>query len=338
MVWRCVLTYGIITLITGEAMKKFLLVLVVVGIAVALSGCGLKAPSEKELEAMIPQEILTYYLDGDEYSSSVSQFEITRRQTNEKDDYAECDIVLTDNYFVRYIKIAFYTKYYDVGGWQLESWNVLERSTTEVKVEYNLGTLKDYIESQGYMLDSDITVDSSPGSMYYVGNIFAEEHKYLTCSGQIAANVMLDINDSSRTVPMSYTWNIQIFPQIEYEWNVLGTWYGEPYHVIDGTAYPAYVTLTIKELNNQYCSGIIEAKFDSTEGGFGSYGIINNTNKDVKIQGNTIADISLSTIMYAGYDNYSMIFYPDEAYIAHGSGTYTTWSGTYSTWVPLTRQ
>ncbi len=308
-------------------MKKIILTILLAVMATLLSSCGLKAPNENDLAQLIPDEVLQYEVDGVQYTSNVDSFTLIRRQTNEKDDYAECEIVLSDDNFVRFIKIAFYTKYYDVGGWQLETWNILEKSTTEVKLEYSLEALKDYIESQGYMLDSDATVDSSPGNMYYVGSILAEEHKYLTYSGQVVANVMLETNDSSYYMPMSYTWDIQISPQIEYQWDVLGTWYGEP------DLY--YVTLTIDELANKYCSGVLEAKYDSTRGGIGSYGKRNNTDKTVIVEGTTVADMTLFTTMYGGFPYFGITFYPDEAYIACSSGLSSTG---YGTWVPLTRQ
>lgn len=216
-------------------MKKFLLVLVVFGIAAVLSGCGLKAPSEEELKAMIPQEILTYYLDDNEYLSSVSQLEITRRQTNEKDDYAECVVDLIDNNLNRRVYISFTTKYYDKGGWMLESWNIYKNE--EYKATDNSYDT-DLLKQQGF--DICMSICSTEGSgvkkvsetkgencVKMLFEIFSQNN-YWSASGEVVGTAFLTTNDDYK-YPKQYIWNTEFdFSSVDEEWNIMGTWHGTP--------------------------------------------------------------------------------------------------------------
>lgn len=81
-------------------MKKIILTILLAVMATLLSSCGLKAPNENDLAQLIPDEVLQYEVDGVQYTSNVDSFTLIRRQTNEKDDYAECEIVLSDDNYI----------------------------------------------------------------------------------------------------------------------------------------------------------------------------------------------------------------------------------------------
>lgn len=212
-------------------MKKFMLVSVTLIIATVLSGCGLKPPSEKELEAMIPQEILTYYLDGNEYQSSISQLEITRRQTNEKDDYAECLVDLVDSNLNRRVYISFTTKYYDKGGWMLEDWNIY-KSEEYLAIENSCDTNMLAEKSVDICRECDLEASmvSETESENCVTMVFEVigQGVYWSASGEVVSKTILTTDDDYE-YPKHYIWDTEFdFSSVDDEWNLIGAWHGTP--------------------------------------------------------------------------------------------------------------
>ena len=51
--------------------RKCSLLVILASLMIALTACGIKAPSNKELAAMIPDDVLSYKLDGEPHTSRI---------------------------------------------------------------------------------------------------------------------------------------------------------------------------------------------------------------------------------------------------------------------------
>lgn len=99
-------------------------------LCVFLTSCGIpEPPEEKAIDQLLPDEIKTLIVEnpfeqmGDDFYEMETKTTIVKRQTNEKEDFAYCEVQLTNEYYqiVKYLKLNF--NYYDEGGWILDSYS-----------------------------------------------------------------------------------------------------------------------------------------------------------------------------------------------------------------------
>lgn len=309
--------------------KGFFAFLLAVLLTVALSSCGISAPSEEALAEMIPISIIQYTIDGEFFTPKIESCTLIRRQTNGKEDCAECNIIVSDKNLVRKMVVAFNSTYYDVGGWQLDSCYVINEESPEILLHYDIDKLKDAIADSGYIPDEVYQVEDSAGDLLYFCSITPQEHKYLTLTGTVEAHTKLIRCETNDLVSLNYEWITDVFPDIQSQWNIDGSWYGEPLQYdpnnaamvyYSGKPNPYYVSITDNTFDGEKCSGIIETKFDSNKGGTGTYKP-QQYKSDVKIEGHSIDNIFLSFSAYGGGSNsFKIYFYADDAYITKTVG------------------
>lgn len=314
-----------------EFMKKILFTVCVFLLMALLSGCGKKSPDEARLKSLLSDSLLQYKVfDNVQYladkksqpqesytktvKSSFKSFDIIRRQTNGKSDYAECKIVLTDEYMDRTMKIGMHLNYYDKGSWFLDNWTVISEDAPKINKKYDLNRLKNYLENEGYALASDLTVKNDPGKLEYVGELKSISYPNMDYSGQVEASVTFERKDFE-----NYLWNITYMPHEDRKWNITGNWYGEPFtHGFDyneKTREYLYVNITGMDyytMSNLILSfsGTVEHKFKTIDGGIGSYGVIPFSNKLVST---TAQNVKMD--LCAGNLTFEVNFTPEEAAI-----------------------
>ena len=108
--------------------KKFLLLSVTLLIfCFFLVGCN-SVPSEDEIASFFTDEftseITEYYIEGSLESFDIEDVELLRRQTNDKTDTADCNILLSHSNYEGKVNATLHFEYYDQGGWQLFDWNI----------------------------------------------------------------------------------------------------------------------------------------------------------------------------------------------------------------------
>ena len=321
----------------GKRMKKIIFCVLVMVSAVLLAGCGPKkpaAPDADSLKSMVPDELLHYNIYDfvrfeltpdrpmeeftQEVTSAVKSLRIIRRQTNEKNDYVECELVLSDVYLERTMTMAMFLNYYDEGGWFLDSWNLLTIDLPSANQPYDLNALKRALATHGYQPIEDITVETEKSSLHYVGKLTSGSYPYLRVSGQVDAVVSL------QEASGGYSWNLSYDPQLSMEWNIAGNWYGEPhsfsYSIWDGlTVWPGhdYLYVNIFGVDGETISGTIEDKWDADGGGIGTYEQQTNMNVKYSVEklGTGVQDIRLIVTFNAGYHDFDLAFGPESAYI-----------------------
>lgn len=213
-------------------MKKYCVVLFAMMFMILLSACGTKAPSEKELKAMVPDEVLQYYFDGVLYTSTIEKFEIMRQRTDENTDISDCKITLKGAEINRTEYITLTSLYWDKGGWMLDNWESYQATEFEPTDNFDTNNFLDEISYIGYrpenltLLDlSDYPELKSTSKCVYQPYGVLDEHANLTAYGEIIANAKLV---TSSEYPKNYNWYIDIDEsKMEFVWDIKSVWHGE---------------------------------------------------------------------------------------------------------------
>lgn len=208
-------------------MKKSVIFPILIFIVCFLSSCGNRTPSDKDLEQMIPNEVLNYMLDGMSYTSSVTDFEVERQQTNEKDCVADCLITLEDDNLIRTAHITMYLKYWDKGGWQLDQWEANATEDFAVVAGFDTNRFENAIMENGFekesiMESAEVTNENNDLKCSVMIYNIEQKYSYLNVSGEIIAESQLI---HSNSYPQEYIWSISLdATQLEYKWDVTGEW------------------------------------------------------------------------------------------------------------------
>lgn len=104
-------------------MKKISVIALMICTLFIFAGCGAgnKVPSEKEMKnSLIEQGANIYYLNYENQELEYSDFELTKRKTDEAYDEAYISAVLENDDYIITVKYILYHSYYDVGGWIMD--------------------------------------------------------------------------------------------------------------------------------------------------------------------------------------------------------------------------
>ena len=118
---------------------------------------------------------------------------------------------------------------------------------------YTVEQARQIISEEGYKLGDDIETKSEDGDFFYKVNLAKEEFNFLTISGYVEFTAEYDAG----------RWITHLNPQVNYDWKLSGSWFAET------ESYDVY--MDIKSYTGSNLRLVLEAQYDSTEGGKGSY-------------------------------------------------------------------
>ena len=118
---------------------------------------------------------------------------------------------------------------------------------------YTVEQARQIISEEGYKLGDDIEAKSEDGDFFYKVNLAKEEFNFLTISGYVVFTAEYDAG----------RWITHLNPQVNYDWKLSGSWFAET------ESYD--VSMDIKSYTGSNLRLVLEAQYDSTEGGKGSY-------------------------------------------------------------------
>lgn len=289
-----------------------------------LTSCGMQTPDKKRLEAILPTEVLQYELDGECFTSKVTDFEILGQQTNGKSDVADCKITLEDENLIRTAYIRLESSYWDQGGWMLDDYVVNAAEEFMPKAEIDKNRVLDVLNAHGYTDYDEVSYEESAG--FSVGEYsINEEHRYLTVHGNVSAEAEL-VNNENMSYPTRYSWaTVMDDSLLQTDWNIGGTWYGESYSESffsnPNEEYKPSLRVTISfydviqnDDNSGEFSYNIKSAFDSVKGGEGSYDNVGTSSWEC--MGSGVSDMLLNLYVYDGYHSFTLAIYPDTAAIS----------------------
>lgn len=226
--------------------KGFFAVLLTGLLAFVLSSCGISAPNERKLIELIPDEVIRYTLDGEEYIPEITQLEILRQQFSEKDCVTECKISLEDDNLSRQEYIQLNCTYWDTGGWGLESWEELQPPQYTPLVPLGEDRFLAYFENLGYSRDSFERYDAYDEDGHLLDGMDALFNGLLTdntftqqCTVYQMQEVYPNLTVSGMTpaygtfimtaeFPRSFYWYIEADTSwLSYDWTISGKWHCE---------------------------------------------------------------------------------------------------------------
>lgn len=223
---------------------------------VCLTGCGNRAPTEKQLKDMISQEILQCTFQYETFEGQIDKLNVIRQRTEESDDYADCEVILKYPFGKRTVYISLHSLYWDKGAWMLEDWDIYEQEKLEIEDTIDEEVLFEGIESKGYVTDGEqgsITLidaddEKTQGIRWYDITYTAAN---LDAWGTICVDYLLS---SSESYPKEYWWNISVdSSEVRHQWHICGEWQGPIYY---GSQYRGELFLTIDNLIEDYYTDI----------------------------------------------------------------------------------
>lgn len=162
---------------------------------------------------------------------------------------------------------------------------------------YTIEQARARISSEGYHLGNDISNVSNDGYFTCRVGLQNEDFPYLNISGYV--------DFTARYSEESQTWYTSIDPFINYNWKLSGNWYA------DTEDYDVYLNVISFDNSSLTLHATIEAQYDSTEGGKGSYGTkdvtitLRFTNDDFRIE-DRIYDAFIYCEVTAGYPVFTL--------------------------------
>lgn len=224
-------------------MKKRLIRAVMILVSVLfLASCGrAKIPDESELLKKLPQEVLRFEIDGEQYISTATQLMIEKQQTDKNSDTAYCKVVCENSVIDRTLYLILYSEYNN------KQWNITdvqEYQGAEIKINTPPITLdegKTRVENDGYANLASVTDCSDlENNIYcYQYNVY-EDHENLTIEGSSwIGGSILDYGLGR------YEWQYDSWNNISRNWKLTGTWYdATDDNTISITEDDTYLTMT----------------------------------------------------------------------------------------------
>lgn len=333
-------------------MKRSTLAMIVLFMAgtILLSGCSASEPSRRDLEEMIPSEVLSYQYGGNQYTSAVASLEIVRSRTYEDVYTADCIIRLTDDVCDRTAYITISSIRWNKGGWQLEEWSPYQQEDMNLKVSFDKRFLADRFSELGYNFNNFTETtfrEQDDGTILVTYNV-QDEHMNLTAYGEISAVCIMESNGG---YPMEYFWDIEADESdISCVWNIFGLWSAKdlpPFYEDYGTVY-----LLVSDISEERFWTDLRIPYYSFAGKVNRYNrigelrvekeysfngrdIIGNYYNSIStlLERNLILSVSTSNDIYSPSD-VDMQFYADSAYCTYISGL-NVGSRKISGWVDL---
>lgn len=278
---------------------------------------------------MIPFEVCQYEFDGETFVSEIEDFEIVRRQTNEKSDISDCIITLADERLERTVYITFNSSYWDTGGWMCESYEITRAEDYKLmdSVVYDTDRFLAELNMLGFYSVTQTCVEEKPGYScceYTIG----EEYPYLSCSG--IATGTAELQRQSDAGKSLYNWRSALdTSNISYEWTISGHWRAENVpEFIRGFAHHQlnWFELNISEAVIQpysYYDGYFSYQYEYEEDAWSrpqKYSMSGVKTDGIELYGETPINMYLE-LGTLGHSEYSIRIYPSYAEMANKEST-----------------
>lgn len=171
--------------------KRLCRFILVFGVALLLSGCGDSIVSENQMKDDIENygEANVVYIDygssSDSYYLDVTDLEVNKRQTNEKDDTVYCTVMMEDENYRYTADYTLYYNYYDEGGWILDDYsseNSVLTPLVGVPVENSDSEMSQYYFDDYEFVDSYLDEESYENQLEYH---VSYQGDYVSCDGNV---------------------------------------------------------------------------------------------------------------------------------------------------------
>jgi hypothetical protein len=213
--------------------KKIIAVWAALVMVLGMVGCGGDSPNrplnERGLADIIPENILSYSLDGETRIMSVNSITIDRRQTIDKVDTVYTVIEMSDEYVRRTAYYKFTINFYDVGGWMIDEQEQYQDTTAiPLKIPSGLEDKAADVMSERQINNFNmlsINQNIEEGTVNFIFDI-QDTQLYLTHSGTF------NIEYSFRSVGEGFSWIRTSWHQNDLitslnRSNLVGEWSGE---------------------------------------------------------------------------------------------------------------
>ena len=130
---------------------------ILVVLVLVLVSCGKKRPDEQMLLQTLPQNVLQFELDGEQYTSTATELSIEKQQTDKTSDVAYCKVVCESNVIDRTLYLILYSEYENK---QWDITGVQEYQNAEIRIKIPPVTLEEgrtQVENAGYTEIADVS-------------------------------------------------------------------------------------------------------------------------------------------------------------------------------------
>lgn len=301
----------------------------ILGMVFCLSGCGDNKPDEKKLAELLPDQITSYYLDDTVHTQNVDKITIVKRNTENKSDYIQCEIELSDELIKRTLYEDIYLTNYDTGGWLIDTWypyNAQKISAVSPPEEIKITS---ELEKKGFTEISNYTEnrDALEAGRYERSFDINESHKYVSFTGNIVYEAYLEGSEPSAIDRGNYNWKTSInTDNMIRDWSPEGKWLLTSY---DNGEYPEKVYYNLISYNHERKDTNPDAEgylawpaYD----GFkykGEYGNYEYLSSSIEENGDCPSDLKLNITFNSVYGSYSIIISPDTVEGYEGKGFYS---------------
>lgn len=223
--------------------KAFGIFVFLMGMVFFLTACGKPAPDEAQIKEDLPKEARVIYIDSgygsEEIVLDVTEINILKRQTNDKDDTVYCTIVMANDDYRYSANWVLTYNYYDQGGWILDDWYT-EEETNPAEIIPLTGvpeTTADSMMSNSYaeysLNERCWGEDSEYGdkTTMFIYNVKSEA-LYCTMNGSVYLSY-----DFSNDGNYGEWYSTMQEADCSYDWNIDGIWKGNinSYHTYETT-------------------------------------------------------------------------------------------------------
>ncbi len=198
-----------------------------------LSGCAKKIPkppSEEQIQSELSVQLPDLQIDDYVYElGHISNIEIEKRQTNEKDDLVYFFFTASYGQYSLTGGYAYYYVYYDEGGWILEGTQeygeteiISEGDDPPISVDMNrMGwEIMQSLEEAG-LTETNCEKINDTCFVYYYN--YAENREYQNKTGTVSATYVLE-----QDAWMEYHWEQTVdTSNVVATWDLVGNWHGE---------------------------------------------------------------------------------------------------------------
>lgn len=310
-------------------MKRLVVALLLLTILI-LSGCTTRIPDppdEKQIQSEVSSQLATIQVDDYDYELKyISNIEIEKRQTNEKDDLVYFFFTASYGQYSLSGGYAYYYVYYDEGGWILEG--TQEYGETKIVTEGEQPPLCLDADGTGWEIEqslvganvTEINCEKVNETCFVYYYDYAENRKYQNKTSGVTITYTL-----KQDALMKYHWEQSVDTNdVVTTWDLVGDWHGE----IEGWG--------------EY---LLDITIDSCDSESGALHVSKVVREDIgsRIIGNTILERADFTIYPTSNSTVNMLiyeFYLDEEYDRYNMGLRfepdsAKWHATYLQLFPL---
>lgn len=274
---------------------------ILVVLVLVLVSCGKKRSDEQMLLQMLPQNVLQFELDGEQYTSTATELSIEKQQTDKTSDVAYCKVVCESNVIDRTLYLILYSEYENK---QWDITGVQEYQNAEIRIKIPPVTLEEgrtQVENAGYTEIADVSdcSDLNNNLYRYQYNIYGD-HENLTTEGTVwIEGCVLEYGIGS------YTWQDNSQYDVNKNWKLTGTWLDSDSGstiVVENNG--EYLVLTYNRVQSDGLTFSSTGKIKPES--------VKKYNREYGRNGEYT--ISLSTVQASGYsENTFFTLYPDTA-------------------------